>query len=390
MTRSATQPESLTLVIEDPAHAAVNISSLSTSSFDYYMSTNLLLPLGAKDSAGPAGSNNPAAVGQQVDPREVLQRNQSSRWMPRPSFAQIEGVTISDPTADFRISVGMISGRGGTAGAGGTVAPDLVILLEYLPTDFFDSPVGYGLLEDYISSLLPKYATYKDVSAETTFLDWKSLLSIRPEEPKVPPWSPRNTSWCLVKMCKEARMLLDSNALPSASEMSYVDEDDKPQSIHINVSDPTLLLIPACAATFGFASGLLSGAKKSSLQFLAENAHRQPTTLQGWYFYNKTKNYRVALGGAKTGLFTAAKLGAWTSGFVALKEGASRIGLGRTESGAISGTLLAMFASVVYKLPKRTLPKRLLLGLGIGALTGGLQELRELVRRKKEQHDRLV
>lgn len=143
---------------------------------------------------------------------------------------------------------------------------------------------------------------------------------------------------------------LDSNALPSASEMSYVDEDDKPQSIHINVSDPTLLLIPACAATFGFASGLLSGAKKSSLQFLAENAHRQPTTLQGWYFYNKTKNYRVALGGAKTGLFTAAKLGAWTSGFVALKEGASRIGLGRTESGAISGTLLAMFASVVCEL----------------------------------------
>lgn len=133
--------------------------------------------------------------------------------------------------------------------------------------------------------------------------------------------------------------------------MSYLDdEDDKRSIIRFNVSDPTLLLIPTCAATFGFVSGLLSGAKKSSLQFLAENAHRQPTTLQGWYFYNKTKNYRVALGGAKTGLLTAAKLGAWTSGFVALKEGASRIGLGRTESGATSGTLLAMFASVVCKL----------------------------------------
>lgn len=129
--------------------------------------------------------------------------------------------------------------------------------------------------------------------------------------------------------------------------MSYDTNDDSRSIIRINVSDPTLLLIPTCAATFGFVSGLLSGAKKSSLQFLAENAHRQPTTLQGWYFYNKTKNYRVALGGAKTGLLTAVKLGAWTSGFVAIKEGASKVGLGKVESGATSGTLLAMFASLI-------------------------------------------
>lgn len=192
-------------------------------------------------------------------------------------------------------------------------------------------------------------------------------------------------------------------------QMSHEQEDDARSIIRFNVSDPTLLLIPTCAATFGFVSGLLSGGKKSSLQFLAENAHRQPTTLQGWYFYNKTKNYRVALGGAKTGLLTAAKLGAWTSGFVALKEGASKAGLGRVESGATSGTLLAAFASLICelsyslcaehtltlcsvhcpdKLPKRQLPKRLLLGLGIGALTGGLQEARDWVRQKKESHER--
>lgn len=127
MARNAGQPDSLTLVIEDPAHSAVNISSLATSSFDYYMSTNLLLPLGVRDPAGVGGSSNPAAVGQQVDPREQLQRNQSSRWIPRPSFAQIEGVTIQDPTSDFRISVGMISGRGGTAGTSGMIAADFVI-----------------------------------------------------------------------------------------------------------------------------------------------------------------------------------------------------------------------------------------------------------------------
>lgn len=131
MTRSASQPDSLTLVIEDPAHAAVNISTLATSSFDYYMSRDLLLPLGIKDAPGATGSSNPAAVGQQIDPREQLQRNQSSRWIPRPSFAQIEGVSIRDPTADFQLHVGMISGRGGTAGTSGITAHDLVIQVSF-------------------------------------------------------------------------------------------------------------------------------------------------------------------------------------------------------------------------------------------------------------------
>jgi hypothetical protein len=131
------------------------------------------------------------------------------------------------------------------------------------------------------------------------------------------------------------------------------DDEDSRRTIRITVSDPSLFIIPACAVTFGFASGVLSGAKKSSLQFLAENAHRQPTTLQGWYFYNKTKNYRVALGAGRSGLLTAARLGAWTTGFVALKEGASRIGLGKVESGATSGLVLAVVASSICESIRR-------------------------------------
>lgn len=67
--------------------------------------------------------------------------------------------------------------------------------------------MSYSILEDYLSSLLPKHSSFQDVSAETTLLDWKSLLSIPIDEQKIPPWSARNTSWCLVKLCKEARML---------------------------------------------------------------------------------------------------------------------------------------------------------------------------------------
>ena len=130
--------------------------------------------------------------------------------------------------------------------------------------------------------------------------------------------------------------------------MSLEDVDsDERRTIRINVSDPSLLLIPVCAASFGFVSGLLSGGKKSSLQFLAENAHRQPTTLQGWYFYNKTKNYRVALGAGRNGAYTAARLAIWTSAFVAAKEAGHRIGLGKIETGGASGTLLAVLASAI-------------------------------------------
>ena len=125
---------------------------------------------------------------------------------------------------------------------------------------------------------------------------------------------------------------------------------EKPEQIHIRVSNPTLVLVPICAASFGFISGLLSASQKSSLQFLAENAHRQPTTMQGWYFYNKTKNYRVALAGFRGGLQTAFRLGSWTTGFVVIQDLASR-GLGGkrvdAQGGALSGIVMALAASTI-------------------------------------------
>lgn len=39
-----------------------------------------------------------------------------------------------------------------------------------------------------------------------------------------------------------------------------------------------------------------------------------------WYFYQKTKNYRVLFGGIKAGLRTGARLGGWTAAFVGLEE----------------------------------------------------------------------
>lgn len=72
---------------------------------------------------------------------------------------------------------------------------------------------------------------------------------------------------------------------------------------------PRLLLMTSVGGFWGFSMGAFLGARQSGLQYLAENAHKLPTTVQGWYFYHKTKNYRMMLGGVKRGIRFAGKTG---------------------------------------------------------------------------------
>lgn len=126
-----------------------------------------------------------------------------------------------------------------------------------------------------------------------------------------------------------------------------------------------LVLVPTSAFLLGFVSGLVSASKLSGRQFLAENAHRLPTTVQGWYFYQKTKNYRVMYGGIKGGLRTGSQLGGWTLAFVGLQEGLERTRRtmaselhpdvpSRWLSGATSGLALAGAAGVICELLLRS------------------------------------
>ncbi|KDN44952.1 hypothetical protein K437DRAFT_263085 [Tilletiaria anomala UBC 951] len=126
-----------------------------------------------------------------------------------------------------------------------------------------------------------------------------------------------------------------------------------------NTLPPHFVTLPASSFTLGFVTGLYTSANRASLVFMAENAHRRPETVQGWYFYNKTKvdlfkykkcysypspsfshfhrdpalfppqNYKVLLAGAKGGLATGLRLSAWVTAFMALDEafGAGRLSL---------------------------------------------------------------
>jgi len=108
--------------------------------------------------------------------------------------------------------------------------------------------------------------------------------------------------------------------------------------IHLNIPR-RFYLVPGAAIIVGAAIGLVRGSQTTSLRFLAENVHRPPTTVQGWYFYNKTKNYKVLLGGVKGAGVEASKLAVIASGWVGIEEGLERAGWGQvSELGAAVGT----------------------------------------------------
>ena len=178
-------------------------------------------------------------------------------------------------------------------------------------------------------------------------------------------------------------------------------------AIHLPFSS----IFVAVAFGLGFLSGLATGAQRASLVFLAENAHRRPTTVQGWYFYNKTKNYRVILGGAQQGLWTGLRLSGWVSAWgildIVSAKGrqwvAEQLGreptppgaldpwhLGHWTDGLAAGTVTALVGAIACtcvltdRIPQPTVPRMLALGAVAGATTGGLRDLRNALLRQDE------
>ncbi|KAF8232464.1 hypothetical protein L208DRAFT_1397449 [Tricholoma matsutake] len=142
-------------------------------------------------------------------------------------------------------------------------------------------------------------------------------------------------------------------------------ENPTKNSIHLTIP-PRFYLVPGAAVILGTAIGLMRGSQTASLRFLAENVHRPPTTVQGWYFYNKTKNYKVLLGGLKSAGAEASKLGIMALGWVSIEEGLERMGWGQGKEVGAAVITSGIF-SAVYRLPWQATRRTLILGLIIGS-----------------------
>ncbi|KIL68340.1 hypothetical protein M378DRAFT_72193 [Amanita muscaria Koide BX008] len=130
-------------------------------------------------------------------------------------------------------------------------------------------------------------------------------------------------------------------------------------------------VVPGTAFFAGSIIGLVRGGRNSSMQFLAENVHRPPTTVQGWYFYNKTKNYKVMLGGLRGAGADGSRLGILGLGWVILEETLERVGWTETkEIGAAIGT--ACMFSALYRLSWKGTRQTVIVGVMVGGAVKGL------------------
>ncbi|CEL59415.1 hypothetical protein RSOLAG1IB_03348 [Rhizoctonia solani AG-1 IB] len=153
-------------------------------------------------------------------------------------------------------------------------------------------------------------------------------------------------------------------------------------------------LVPGVCFTTGFILGLTRGARQSSLRFLAENAHRRPTTVQGWYFYKKTKNYRVMWGGLKGGTAVGLKMAAFGGLWVGLEQGSlvlgervggrggEWVGQGREM---IAGVGSAGLVLAGYRLPRPVWGQVIGLGVIGGGVMYGARRGREWLEEAENQ-----
>lgn len=142
---------------------------------------------------------------------------------------------------------------------------------------------------------------------------------------------------------------------------------EEKRAIHLDIP-PRMYQVPLTAVGVGCALGIMRGGRAASLRFLAENAHRPPKTVQGWYFYKKTKNYRVMWGALKGAAKESARLGAVTGAYVVLEEGLRRANQKEWASiGAGVGTGL-LFGAVNRGIWKQAVVLGLLMGISIQGL----------------------
>ncbi|KIM25944.1 hypothetical protein M408DRAFT_202689 [Serendipita vermifera MAFF 305830] len=178
---------------------------------------------------------------------------------------------------------------------------------------------------------------------------------------------------------------------PTDETSPSLEEGNNNNAIRINVNvNQRLFILPAFGAFTGLSLGLLRGSRDAKLQFLAENVHKQPRTVRGWYFYNKTKNYRMMLGGLRTGGRDAVKIGAlgfvWAGIEEAVLHTSSELEPGKEF---IAGLGTATAFSVVTRLGAKAGRRAVILGGAIGGMMSLLRiaqnRLEESVKKAKKE-----
>lgn len=162
---------------------------------------------------------------------------------------------------------------------------------------------------------------------------------------------------------------------------------------------PRFFYVTGTAIIVGTAIGIVRGGRLAGMRFLAENVHRPPTTVEGWYFYNKTKNYKVMLGGLKGAGMDSLRLGLAALGWVGTEEGVEKLGWGDVKDSCAGVVTAGAFSAVCecddcrkgrmmtneftdrlpWKMSRRTLGLGMVIGGGLDVLRWGRKEMERRV-----------
>ncbi|TVY56224.1 hypothetical protein LSUE1_G009100 [Lachnellula suecica] len=171
---------------------------------------------------------------------------------------------------------------------------------------------------------------------------------------------------------KDANKLWDEQQLKERVERARQYKTNSRLSIPY---PPRLLLATSLGFLAGAGMGISEGSLKAGYRFRAENAHRLPTSQQGWYFYHKSKNYGMGWGGLKEGVKMGARISFWTGGFFAIEDMFDRW---RGTKDFINTVLASLVVSGSFSLwnrfPVATAARTAKTGLAIGLAFGLAQD----------------
>jgi hypothetical protein len=142
---------------------------------------------------------------------------------------------------------------------------------------------------------------------------------------------------------------------------------------------PRMLLLTGIGGATGFFRGLFRGASRAGLQFRAENAHRQPKTQNGWYYYHRAKNYKMVLAAFRSGTWNALQLGGLVGVYTGTEAGIDFLRASPMYhdflSSMASGVTTAAVASLSWRLNRHAFLRNVRWGALAGASIGLAQDL---------------
>ena len=163
-----------------------------------------------------------------------------------------------------------------------------------------------------------------------------------------------------------------SEQLKTQSDEFFVSNKDERFNIPAFVRLPTIFM---GTSLFGFISGCYEGYSKASLRYLAENSHRLPRNVKGWYFYHKRKNYYCLKDGMVEGFKYSWKISFLITGYFSFEAFLDTVREKRDFLNSVVSTTLFFYAYSHYvklsKFQKINMVKR---GFKFGLASGLVQD----------------